>query len=368
MCIRDSTQGGTLASDDLAVYQVSPGKAFVKGYEVETISSTYIDCPKPRTSKRLESQGVAYNTGNSVRMNNVSGAPQIGIGNTYIVSLRDQRQGSNQRTVGGEEIGVARVYDFALESGSYTAANSAVNEWDTALYDIQLFSKVTLNEPVTFSIPTQVKGKYSGATGFLRSAVSNSTSLVVYEKTGEFLNNEPFIINGIDNNRVATAITSFGMQDVKSVYGGPDLGDVGFAKTFNGDVLQRSVIDFGTAQFTPKTPQTGLCTVTSESPLFPGTLKVGNILSFGGLGNNVPSFARITSVSTNEVSVTGVTTVTGVCSGEIPTSSTNVSSLRLETSPLERSTESKLYALMPKAFISDAVSYTHLTLPTILLV
>ena len=65
------TQGGTLASDDLAVYQVSPGKAFVKGYEVETISSTYIDCPKPRTSKRLENQGVAYKTGNSVRINNV---------------------------------------------------------------------------------------------------------------------------------------------------------------------------------------------------------------------------------------------------------------------------------------------------------
>jgi len=347
------TQGGTLASDDLAVYQVSPGKAFVKGYEVETISSTYIDCPKPRTSKRLESQGVAYNTGNSVRMNNVNGAPTIGIGNTYIVSLRDTRSGENPFKVAGEEIGVARVYDFALESGSYTLANSKVNEWDTSLYDIQLFSKVTLNEPVTFSIPTQIKGKYSGATGFLRSAVSNSTSLVVYEKTGEFVTNEPFVINGVDNNRVATAITSFGMQDVKQLYGGPELGDVGSAKTFTGDVIQRPVIDFGNAQFTAKTPQTGLCTVTSESALFPGSLKVGNILSFGGLGNNVPSFARITSVSTNEVSVTGVATVTGVCSGEIPTSSTNVSSLRLQTSPLERSTESKLYALMPKAFISD---------------
>ena len=44
-----------------------PGKAFVKGYEVETISSTYIDCPKPRTSKTLESQGVAYKTGNSIK-------------------------------------------------------------------------------------------------------------------------------------------------------------------------------------------------------------------------------------------------------------------------------------------------------------
>ena len=50
------------------------------------------------------------------------------------------------------------------------------------------------------------------------------------------------------------------------------------------------------------------------------SLKVGNILSFGGLGNNVPSFARITEVNTNDVKVTGVTTVTGVASGAIPTS------------------------------------------------
>ena len=47
--------------------------------------------------------------------------------------------------MGGEEIGVARVYDFALESGSYTAANSAVNEWDTSLYDIPVsYTHLTL--------------------------------------------------------------------------------------------------------------------------------------------------------------------------------------------------------------------------------
>ena len=71
------------------------------------------------------------------------------------------------------------------------------------------------------------------------------------------------------------------------------------------------------------------------------------------MGNDVPSFARITDVAANQVKVTGVATVTGICSGEIPTSDTVVSSLVLQTSPLERSTESKLYALMPKAFISD---------------
>ena len=355
------TQGGTLASDDLAVYQVSPGKAFVKGYEVETISSTYIDCPKPRTSKTLENQGVVYKTGNALRLNNVSGAPNIGIGNTYIVSLRDQRQGSSQQSAAGGEIGVARCYDFALESGSYTASNSAVNEWDISLYDIQLFSKLTLNEPVTLTIPTQIKGKYSGATGFLVNAVSNSTSLEVYEKTGEFITNEPFEINGIANNRVATAITSFGMQDVKSVYGGPDLGNVGFAKTFNGDIIQKPIINFEGAKFTAKDNATGICTVTSESSLFPSTIKVGNILSFGGLGNNVPSFARVTEVATSSVKVTGVTTVTGVASGAIPTSDTVVSSLKLQSSPLERSTENRLYSVMPKAFISN-VDLTSSTL------
>ena len=92
--------------------------------------------------------------------------------------------------MGGEEIGVARVYDFALESGSYTTSNAALNEWDTSLYDIQLFSKLTLNEPITLTIPTQIKGKYSGASGFLVNAVTNSTSLNVYDVTGKFVQNE----------------------------------------------------------------------------------------------------------------------------------------------------------------------------------
>ena len=139
------TPSGTLASDDLAVYQVSPGKAFVKGYEIETISSEFIDCPKTRSTKRLESQAVNYRTGKSLRLNTVLGAPTIGIGNTYIVSLRNERLGDNGFKVAGQEIGLARVYDHALESGSYAASNANTNEWDIALYDLQLTSRITLN-------------------------------------------------------------------------------------------------------------------------------------------------------------------------------------------------------------------------------
>ena len=50
--------------------------------------------------------------------------------------------------------------------------------------------------------------------------------------------------NGIEDSRVAIAITGYGLQDVKSVYGGPDLGNVGFARTFNADTTQeKSMVD-----------------------------------------------------------------------------------------------------------------------------
>ena len=350
------TPNGTLVNDDLALYQMGPGKAFVKGYEIETISSTYLDAPKPRTTKRLESQSVLYNTGNTLSLNNVYGLPTIGIGNTYIVSLRSERTGSSQIDVQGQEIGVARVYDCALESGSYSQSNSDTNVWDIALYDVQLTSRITLNEKISLSIPCFVKGKYSGATGFLKDAVTRSTSLDVYEKSGEFLANEPFDFNGTPNNRVAVAVTSYGMQDVKSIYGGPDLGAVGAANTFNADVIQKPSFTIGGASITARAQATGKATVTSENELFPGNLKVGNLLKFGGFGNNEASYARVTDVSTTNVKITGVTTVAGVVEGEIPqvgASTLYVPNMQVVSTPLSLASETSLYTLMPKSFISD---------------
>ena len=105
------TEDGSLASKDLGLYQVSPGKAFVKGYEVDRIATSYTDLDKPRTTKTLESQAINYMTGAVVTVNRVSGAPIIGIGNTYIVSLRDQRVGAAVSSAAGNEIGLARIFD-----------------------------------------------------------------------------------------------------------------------------------------------------------------------------------------------------------------------------------------------------------------
>ena len=355
----ESTPSGTLAADDLALYQVSPGKAYVKGHEVETISSTFLDCEKPRTSKKLETQGVSYNTGTTLALNRVHGAPVIGIGNTYIVSLRDRRTVGDGKVAGGE-IGVARVYDHALESGSYSASNSNTNEWDISLYDVQLSTRITLNQNITLPVPTHIKGKYSGATGYLMNAVSNSTSMDVYGTSGKFLQNEPFIFSRNDssqnpNSRVAVAVTAYGLGDVKQIYGGPQLGDrVGPGiGTFCADVIQQDAFSFGEAKITEIDDATGICSVTCENTLFPGNLKVNNILSFGGLGNNEFSYARITELEAAKVMITGVTTVSGVIEGKIPASDLVTSNLKLVTSPLSASTENSLFTLMPKMLVSD---------------
>ena len=168
---------------------MSAGRAFVRGYDIETLNATYLDVDKPRTTKTIEDQSVIYNTGPTLKINNVNRTPSVGIGSTYVLSLRDQRVGPDVDADGapGNEIGLARVYDFRIESGAYDTANADLNQWGISLYDVQSFTTLTLNQAHTLSVPTFVKGQRSGATAFIRSAVSNSKTVTLYETQGEFI-------------------------------------------------------------------------------------------------------------------------------------------------------------------------------------
>ena len=93
---------------------MSSGKAYVKGYEVNKQNTEFVDFEKPRTTKTLENQAINYHTGASLRLNRVIGSPEVGIGNTYTVSLRDQRTGdksaANIVSAPGEEIGLSLIH------------------------------------------------------------------------------------------------------------------------------------------------------------------------------------------------------------------------------------------------------------------
>jgi hypothetical protein len=340
------TYGGSSPSDDLAIYKVSAGKAIVRGYEVSKISPTFLDVDKPRTTNTLKNQSINYNTGSTLALNRVYGSPTIGIGNTYVLSLRDQRVGVSSITAPGKEIGLARVYDFRLESGSYSSSNGNLNEWNISLYDIQTFTEITLNEPITLTVPTFVQGTNSGAQGFIRSAVSAGTALTVYDVEGIFIKNESFIFDGIANGRVATAVTSYGLSDVKSVY-----SLVGTASTFSADTVQSTKINVGIATISALS---GVSTITSFNTLFPGKIvKKDDLISYSDstLTNSV--FARVVNVESATITVTGVTTVTGIVEGKLPTSTLQVTDLKVLETRLASSSDNTLYTVLPKRNVSS---------------
>ena len=341
------TYSGLTPSDDLVAYQISPGKAIVRGYEVETISTEFLDVPKPRTTKTLENQSINYNTGPTLTLNNVYGSPVTGIGNTYILSLRSDRVGTSTTIAPGKEIGVARVYDFRLESGSYSLSNQNINEWNISLYDIQTITEITLNEPISLSVPTFVQGKNSGASGFIKDEVSSSNLITLYDTKGSFLKNESFIFDGIESGHVSIAVTSYGTSDIKSVY-----GLVGSASTFSADVVQSTKLEIGIARISSES--SGISTVTTPNTSFPGKLiREGNIISYSDTSLSIPVYAKVVSVGSTDVTISGISTVSGISEGKLPPTTLEVTDLKILTTNLSPSTDNTLYTKLPKNNISS---------------
>ena len=81
----ETTQNGNTPSDDIYTIQVSPGKAYVRGYEIDKIGTTGIDSVKPRTTRKKETQFVPVNAGNVVTLDNVSNVPKVGFGTDLVV-------------------------------------------------------------------------------------------------------------------------------------------------------------------------------------------------------------------------------------------------------------------------------------------
>ncbi|MAC91177.1 MAG: hypothetical protein CMO99_01285 [Woeseiaceae bacterium] len=342
------TYGGSLASDDLAIFKISSGKAYVKGYEIETSTPTFIDVEKPRTTNDVEAESLSYNTGSTLKLNRVfrTPAPGFGIGNTYVISLRDERCGSNQNTAAGREVGLARVYDFRLESGSYSADNASTNEWGLSLFDVQPFTKLTLNQAHTLTVPTFVKGANSGATAFLRDAVTASTALTLYERNGSFVENESLIFNGNQDGRIAIAITEKSIADVKSVFATDDrlVGSNAFA----GDVIQTRSFNVGVGQVNASG------NIESSNPRFLDNVKVNDLITYSDLATSTDKImVKVTAVNASSVTVEGVQTVAGIVNGNLPGSgSIDVSDMDIVRTSLDKSSDNTLYTKLTKQNIA----------------
>ena len=336
------TSSGNSPSDDLGVYKLSSGKAYVRGYEVNVPSNLFLDFKKPRDTKTFKSQSINYLTGPTLSLNRVYGSPKVGFSTTYTLSLRSERVGSASTIAAGKEIGLARVYDFALESGSYDATNSNLNSWDLSLFDIQPFTDIIVNETIeSVQVPTFIKGKSSGAVGFLRYDVSNSGILTAYNVKGNFIKGEELIFDGVDSDRIATAVTSFGISNVKSVF-----GEIGVS-TFSGDVKQSSILSLGPCTID------SFGFVTQADRDFTRSFSIGDLVSYKQPSQSLPNISKVVSVATTSIGLGTVENVSGICVGTLPASQIDLIDVNKVSTEFQSSQDNTLYTPLPKKNVSD---------------
>ena len=339
-----TAQGGT-PSSDLMLYQISPGKAYVRGFDIEKLNTSYIDVEKPRDTKTVSATSFSFDGVNYVKINNAYGSPVVGFGTTAVVSLRNQRVGTTGSSASGTEIGNAKVYDYKLEAAAYSDDTS---KYDVFLYDIQTFTELTVSADLTQTTPAFIEGARSGARGFLKNNVSGSQSLTLTSTNGQFITDEPIIINGIEDTRVVTSVREYSFDDVKSIY-----QTVGI-NTFNADtVLSRrfSLAPSGT-NFT--VGSAGI--VTAPGNRFSVGIKTGDIITYNRTGFSDPTFNRVGAVSADGSTLTLVSlgaSVSGVCDGGLTTSEIQTSDFTLIRPNLVNGNRSTLATRLPNSYISN---------------
>ena len=322
------TDGGSTPSESLALYKIAPGKAYVRGYEIEKDYPSFLDCPKPRTTKTVENQAINFGFGPTWRLNRSSGSPFVGFNTSTTISLRNRRVGVDSTTAPGSEIGLARAYDYALESGSYDLPNPNLNQWDLSLFDVQTYTDISINEAHTIQVPSFVEGQSSGATGFLRHQVEVGTGITVYGGKGNFVIGERITFNGIGTDaRTAIGITQYTLSDIESVYSNTTSGAGTGINTFTADIIPSTARVIGIASISAaptigwiKTNGniSGGVTVSSPGFVWPGIVTTGDLVSFSVGGQVDKHFARVESVATNSIGISSVANVIGICTGDLP--------------------------------------------------
>ena len=163
---------------------LAPGKAYVRGYEIETIGTRFIDIDKARDFDTQNAFPTRFDVGNFVNVTNVYGAPDIGFvsGETDAFKKVDlyneatSSRGSGNAGAGGSinSIGRAKSKGFEFKSGTASAniyASSGITNsvFKHYLFDINMFTHLNILNNVSFTTGEKITGDTSGATATVES-------------------------------------------------------------------------------------------------------------------------------------------------------------------------------------------------------
>jgi hypothetical protein len=348
------TEQNNTPSDDLVCVKISPGKAYVRGYDIDFPGTTILDVEKPRDLETVTSASIPFEMGNLLKVNNVHGCPFVGLNNNNnVVSLQSYRKLSDT-SPDGETIGQARVYSFSASS-EYANDSTAFNLY---LFDVQTYTKLTLNEFV-FSgycpATSYIRGLSSGASGYLVQAPgpSGTTGIYLSQTSGNFIVGEQILINeSSEYRRSIIAIESHGVQDIKSVYQSYTTVS-GISTDFSADTIldKKSATGFG---INDKITVNGIGIATCAGKTFSG-ISTNTIIRYQRPGFTTETYNRVQAVSSDlqYLYLAGVSTVFGVCDGGVPASGTVETTFSIGIPKIENEDNAFLYAKLSSSNVSS---------------
>src|SRR6056300_827718 len=172
---------------------LSPGKAYVKGYEIETIGTSFVDVNKARDFDTQNAFQTNFDVGNYVNVTNIYGTPDVGPvpGETNafgLVELFDtatsSRSTGNTGTDSGiNTIGRAKSKGFEYKSGSataniYSSASLTSSIYKHYLFDINMFTHLNITTAQSFTTGEEITGSTSNATATIESISTTESGTI----------------------------------------------------------------------------------------------------------------------------------------------------------------------------------------------
>ena len=254
-----TTDDGNIASSSLLSLQVSVGKAYVQGREIEKVAPTIKDINKARDFETVNAGVSTFDLGNFANITNVFGTPDV----TFIsgestafktLELYDDTI-LTRGTARGDLIGAARARSIEYSSGAVGSSSSN----DTSIYklymfDIRPFTKLTLSgipSPTLVATHTNggvfITGATSGANGFVYVSGTSNDTINLTNVTGTFVSGEKLtasdssetggLIETVANADITVSVvTSYTFSDFRSVF----MQDADNGQDFTADLVLES--------------------------------------------------------------------------------------------------------------------------------
>ena len=367
------TDQGNTPSNDLMCVKLSPGKAYVRGFDVYLPGTTVVDVEKPRDTKSVLSSSVPFKMGSLLKVNRTFGTPLIKIGGntSNTIDLYNGRSpaetgvapnNSIPKTGRGLKIGQARVYSFGVSDAPY---ENDATEFDLHLYDIQTFIILKVTATNNAVKGTRVRGLVSGAVAFCAEAANEPAAghLTLGETTGEFIEGEEIVFDEqLHTERASiTEVNVFGIDDIKSVFQDKTTTNSGLAKDFSADAVlyDRILPNFSindVLSLTYTDSETSSATVAGRRFSGKVGIKTETIIGYKDTSTD-PVFLRVEEITNNGQTLTlkGIPhNVPGVMNGDPigSTPGTLNTNFTIKVPKIVRANQTGIFARLPKKNIS----------------